>query len=697
MKSKASNTNKLTWNSSISELYKNGKLPKSIESLASAQVHRVIDLLNIFPLRAQLAPSLQKIKEARVDELFKGKAEVFNIKKQRSFSGRGKKNIPLFNITLIVKDSSDFLTLKWFNAYPNMVKKIESIEHVFFMGKVTDYKNAKQIINPTIINDDDFGNEEVLVEYPTINKISGSIIKSLIAKIPTTIWDTIPEVLPVNLLNENNLIARSTAFKALHGYNKNYLMKKSEAIQRMIYEEFFIDQAKIVARRLNNKKVITEKIIIDQEYLDQAITKLPYKLTIDQAKVIQEIKRDLASGTPMMRMLQGDVGSGKTTIAQLISLVIAKQGFQVAIMAPTETLANQHYRNLIHFFNDFNITSTNLTGSLKPKEKKERQNKIANGDFQVIIGTHALFQESVQFKNLKLAIIDEQHKFGVDQRLKLITKGNGVHSLIMSATPIPRTLQLINYGDLDISTIYSMPEGRKGTKTRIVGPENFQNFLSFVKTRLSLKEQVYVVVPAIEESELDLKNINETLLELKNYFPDVNVDTIHGQLSSEEKDNVAQKFYDKKIDILLATSVIEVGINVLNATVIAIYNPERFGLSSLHQLRGRVGRSDKPGFCFLVINENISENGIKRLKILEKTTDGFKIAEADLEFRGEGDVFGVEQSGSINNKRFANIFKNSDVLNKVSQDINTMIEHDDYRLLQLVENLEKDEKVRMTI
>jgi ATP-dependent DNA helicase RecG len=381
-------------------------------------------------------------------------------------------------------------------------------------------------------------------------------------------------------------------------------------------------------------------------------------------------------------------------------MIVIENGAQVALMCPTEALATQHYLSTKELFEEKEYNVKLLLGSTPAKEKKQIQKELAEGTIDFIIGTHSLIQDSVAFHQLGLAIIDEQHKFGVDQRIRLTSKTTGAHCLIMSATPIPRSLSLTQYGDLDISTIKVMPSGRKGHKTRIVTQDSYQQFLSFIMTRLSLKEQIYVVVPAINEnleSEQDFHNLVNVLDRFKKYFPNHNVEGLHGQMKADEKAQMFHDFKNHKVDILVSTSVIEVGINVLNATIMAIMNPERFGLSSLHQLRGRVGRGEKPGFCFLVNDKQISELSMERLKVIEDNTDGFKIAEEDLKIRGEGDLFGTDQSGSQSQKRLANIILHADVLNEARADALALIEKQDPDIEKLLQKFSGDERIFTTV
>lgn len=662
MKSKISNISKLSWKSNLVEL-NNGKSTKTIEALAEARIFSIFDLLWIFPLKLQIIPGVQSFANAEEGKLFLGEGQVVSAKAAPAFGRKGKGRVQLFNVTLIVKDPHEnhYLTLKWFNAYPNLQKKIKDLEYVSFLGEVKSFNGTVQIINPTL---DPKLEQGTLIQYPTVNKIAGTHIANLIKKIPAYLWEQ-----KINAVSDEyyqGSISLNNCFKSMHGINTD-TADLIEIKNRLIFEEFFVNQLKIESRKKFLKTKVSAVIAPTELQIKEAKNTLPYQLTDDQNKALSDILFDFKSGSQMMRILQGDVGCGKTSVAAIATILCAMDNKkQVAIMCPTEALASQHAKTFASLLDQLDITYAYLVGSTKTKVRNEIYKKLEEGNIQVIIGTHALFQEKVQFKQLSLVIIDEQHKFGVEQRQKLVSKGDNPHCLLMTATPIPRTLQLAQYGDLEISTIRTMPGGRKGIKTRIVQPANYEKYLSFIKTRVSLGEQVYVVVPAIEESEtLDIKNVVEHFNLCQKIFPELRISFLHGQMRPEEKEEVLNKFTQGCVDILISTSVIEVGINVINATVMSIYNPERFGLSSLHQLRGRVGRGEKPGFCFLVSDSQLSRQALERLSVVEKTTDGFIISEADLKIRGEGDLFGNSQSGSVNNYRLANVIEHNDVFNQV--------------------------------
>lgn len=660
MKSKASSTSTLNWSSPIHQLFKGSK-SKTADQLTAAGLKTLADLLWVFPLRTQTIPPLSPFDQIELGQYFRGAGKILSVQAKPNFRAKGKGRALLQNMTVIVQDihSPLHLHLKWFNAYGSVTAKLRSLEKILFTGVVQAFNGTLQIVNPETQEFDDQlqTQTELLVQYPTVNKVSPHHFAKVIKKIPENLWDNIQESLPTKLLERHKLSSLPTAFKTLHGrfdpdaYESDII---TQAQERLIYEEFFVDQIKILLRREKITSPVAPKITTKKDDLKKISSLFPFTLTADQNAAIEAILTDMATSKPMMRLIQGDVGCGKTAVAFVASMVVTQNNYQVALMCPTESLAFQHYQNARSLLKDCKIAY--LVGSLKPAQKKALQEAIKNGEYDFLIGTHALIQEAVEFKNLGLAIIDEQHKFGVEQRLKLVKKGSGTHCLIMTATPIPRSLSLTQYGDLDITTIKSMPTGRKGHKTRIITKSTIDKYYSFLMTRLTMGEQAYVVVPAIEESEFhDLQNLNQVLELYSTLFSDFKVAGLHGRLTTEEKQTILTDFKEHKIHLLIATSVIEVGIDVPNATVLAIINPERFGLSSLHQLRGRVGRGDKPGFCFLVAEAPLSAESTERLRVIENHTDGFIIAEEDLKLRGEGDLFGKDQSGSITQRRLANI------------------------------------------
>lgn len=687
-------------------LLSKGKKPAAhIDALVDAGVRTIEDLLWIFPLRALPMPRVRPFREAREGELFLGRGKIIHREIKPAFGRRTKGRFLLYNGFLVVKelDGDATLSLRFFNIYPQQKKQLEDLETVWFLGTLQEWRAQHQIVNPKIhaLIDADWASSlgDWLIEYPTINKVPGAYTGKLIAQLPAEFWQGLASDYGTDELTEFSL---SDALKTAHARlapNSLSPELKTKAEERLAYEEFFIDQLKITTRRRFIKKKAGPHIPVTPALLQSLLEQLPFQLTEDQLKSVNQILADMQTGHPMMRMLQGDVGCGKTVVAMLVALVVIQHGKQIAFMCPTESLAQQHAKTLQDLFGHLShVRPALILGSLKKKAKDLALDAVASGAVNFVIGTHSLFQESVKFRDLGLAVIDEQHKFGVEQRLMLTAKGAGTHCLIMSATPIPRTLSLAQYGDLDFTTIKSMPAGRKGIKTRIVLKENYEKYLGFIRQRLQLGDQGYFVFPAIEESETnELQNVTESFKKYQDLFPGVPLAMLHGKMKAEDKEATVAAFTAGKIRILISTSVIEVGINVPNASFMCVYHPERFGLSSLHQLRGRVGRGEKPGFCFLVTDAAISEASVQRLEILEQTTDGFEIAEADLKNRGEGDLFGVDQSGVVTRKRIADFHKHSHVLEKVYRDVQQLIADQPGKIDPLLLKLARDQKILDTI
>lgn len=705
MRSKPSLTADFEGSTPLLALAKTKAPSAHLQSLMDAGISTLADLLWVLPLRTIPMPRPKPFKEAREGELFLGCGRVIHREVKPAFGRRTKGRFLLHNAFVVVKEieGDATLPLRFFNLYPQQKKQIEDWKDIWFLGTMQEYKAQNQIVNPKVhtIVDESWVNSlgDWLIEYPTINKVPGSYTAKLIACLPKNTWEGIRSEFGTDEFNELPL---ATAFRILHAQvhpkeaSKEILIQAEE---RLAYEEFFIDQLKIMTRRRFIKKKKGPNVKIDKDVLTALTKRLPYNLTSDQTKAIEQILGDMNTGHPMMRMLQGDVGCGKTIVAFLVALSTTQQGYQVALMCPTEALAQQHAKSLVELFGDLPfLKPTLLLGSMKKKQKDSVYEALKSGDANFVIGTHSLFQDGVEFNKLALAIIDEQHKFGVEQRLMLTAKGAGTHCLIMSATPIPRTLSLAQYGDLDFTTIKMMPSGRKGIKTRIVSPENYEKYLQFLKQRLALGDQGYMVFPAIEESEaLSLQNVTSAFEKYQKELPGVRMAVLHGKMKAEDKEATVNAFTQGKLQILIATSVIEVGINVPNASFMCVYDPDRFGLSSLHQLRGRVGRGEKPGFCFLVPDKDLPPASYSRLEILEKTTDGFEIAESDLHNRGEGDLFGVDQSGVITRKRIADFIKHSHVLEKVYKDVQHLVSHDSKKIEPVLLKLARDQKILDTI
>ncbi len=510
-----------------------------------------------------------------------------------------------------------------------------------------------------------------LPDYPVIEpiyhltkKITNKQINSYILSALDTykINNNIPSILK----DKYNLIDEDKAINVIHNPKDEKSLKT--ALKTLKYEELYTYMKKV--KELKDKNEVHDnKYIknIDRKKVNEFVNKLPFELTTDQDKVLKEMLNDLESDTRMNRLLQGDVGSGKTIIAFLLAYALYTTNYQTAFMAPTEILAIQHYENAIKLFKDTNLKVELLTGKMTLKEKKEVYKKIENNEVHLLIGTHALISDNVLFNNLGLVITDEQHRFGVNQRDSLKNKSDNVDVLMMSATPIPRTYALTIYGDTDVSSIKTMPKGRLPVITKLKKTDELKDVLENIYSALKNNNQAYVIAPMIEESEdTDYTNVYDLKHKFELAFKNYKVEIMHGKMTKEEKDKVMQDYLDNKIHILISTTVIEVGVDIPNATVIVIFDADRFGLSQLHQLRGRVGRNSLQSYCFL-----ISDKDKERLNIMEEENDGYKISEADFKLRGQGDLFGNRQSGELIFK-LSDIRKDYDLLVKVRDDANEL-------------------------
>ena len=523
--------------------------------------------------------------------------------------------------------------------------------------------------------------------YPIYHKVKGLTDKNLNKYINLALkQEYVIDYIPDKIIEKYNFLSKKDALNLIHNPYNNVKLK--EALIRSKYEELFLFMLKI--NELKNKNSInnigySRDINIDK--INKFISSLPFTLTEDQNKTLKEIFDDLKSEKRMNRLVQGDVGSGKTIVAIISMYAMHLNNYQCALMAPTEILAHQHYENMINLFKNQNIVIKEILGSTPKKEKELIYEELKQGKIDMIIGTHALLQEQIEFKNLGLIITDEQHRFGVNQRSSLRNKGNMPDVLYLSATPIPRTYALTIYGDMDISIIKTRPEGRKEIITMVKDNSEITDVLKRIKNELDLGHQIYIVSPLIENDESEDEDIKKLERKFKLAFKNKNIGILHGKMTPKEKDAIMKKYQDKEIDILISTTVIEVGVDVKNATMIVIFDAYKFGLATLHQLRGRVGRNDLQSYCILVTNRET-----KRLDIMEKVSDGFLLAEEDFKLRGSGDLFGTRQSGDMNFK-IANLTKDYNILLQAKEDSNEILkEIDNYPLLKgvLKESINKD-------
>lgn len=654
------------------------------------------DLLQFFPYRYIDRTTLTTIKEvqkqiAAVD--YASDVQLKGIITNIKLIGvkRGKR------LTAQLNDGTGIIELVWFNGISWLQKSLEADKQYLVYGKPYLFNHSINITHPEIetaaASDLQFSGT-IQPVYSSTEKLKARGLNSkAIAKLTHTLVEQLPqyeieENLPESILAKYRLIGRFEACKKIHfPENEQELL---HATRRLKFEELFIDQIRMLrlktARHQSSIGFIFKQIEnIFTPFYNQY---LPFELTEAQKRVVKEIRKDLLSGRQMNRLLQGDVGSGKTVVALLSMLMAIDNGFQSCLMAPTEILAQQHYQTISELVQPLKLQVALLTGSVKGKARKLILEQLANGTIHILIGTHALIEETVQFDNLGLVVIDEQHRFGVEQRAKLWTKNQlSPHILVMTATPIPRTLAMTYYGDLDVSVIDELPPGRKEIKTVHKKESERLAVFGFLKEQINEGRQIFIIYPLIEESEkLDLNNLMEGVVAIERAFPKPNyhIGILHGKMKPADKDFEMARFLNKQTQIMVATTVIEVGVNVPNATVMVIENAERFGLSQLHQLRGRVGRGAHQSFCILMTGDKLNNDARVRIQTMLQTNDGFKIADVDMQLRGPGEIEGTRQSGAPQFK-IANIMTDETILREARSTAEELLETDP--LINAPENL----------
>jgi ATP-dependent DNA helicase RecG len=667
--------------------YIKGVGPKLGAVLSKRGIYTVQDLLEWYPRTYEDRRAARAIASLEAGQVVSVRARVLSV---RSMSlGRSRRKM----YEVVVGDSSGRIACKYFRVpYRGYFERFESGLEVQISGKVIYYRNKKEFHHPDIhpVRDDENSEDQLIPLYTDTEGLSPSklrkIIDTALKSLPNEAVSAPPvkkndlvyrspegvkENLPQWLLEKYQLVPKLQSMLEIHqpplDQAELFLKFRSPAQRRVIFEEFFKLEFLLAFRKQGLQKEQSHAFRGNNSLIPQFLKSLPFELTQAQHRSFAEVKADLEKPHPMHRLVQGDVGSGKTIVALLGALYAIESGYQAAIMVPTEILAEQHYRNALQLLDPLGVKVCLLTGTIKPKERESIGDDIRSGRCQLIVGTHALIQEDVAFHNLGLVIIDEQHRFGVEQRNKLKAKGKSPHFLIMTATPIPRTLAMTVYGDLDVSIIDELPKGRQPIVTRKTFESKRDKVFGFVEEQVKKGRQAYVVYPLVEESEkLDLKNAEEEFEKIKARFPAFRVGLLHGKMKSSEKDAIMRDFRDNKIHILVATTVIEVGVDVPNANIMVIEHAERFGLSQLHQLRGRVGRGEHKSYCILVLGYAVSDEAGKRAEIMEETTDGFKIAEADLEMRGPGEFLGRRQSG-LPGFKMANLVRDVLILQEARQ------------------------------
>lgn len=644
-------------NQNIGEIKNIGE--QRLKKLNKLGIFTVKDLIEYFPRDYDDRSKVTKINELELNKVItvKGrvvaKPEVMRVRAMQITKTR-------------IDDGTGILELVWFNQ-PYLKNTIKAKEEYMFTGKVTEKYARLQMESPEyeIIDDKALLNSgRIIPVYASTYKFSQKLFRGIIFDTLKEIKGQLEEFMPENIRKSFNLCDRSFAIENIHfpENDESFFMAR----HRLVFEELFLLQMRLLQLKGNVKKKKSGVIFKSFSYKKLA-DQLPFEFTNAQKRVLKEITDELKAGELMNRLVQGDVGSGKTAVAMAVAYIAVNNGYQCAMMAPTDVLANQHFEGFKKVFEPLGINCVLLSGAQKKKEKTAVYNALEEGSADIVIGTHAVIQEAVKFKNLGLVITDEQHRFGVNQRMLLAEKGENPHILVMTATPIPRSLALILYGDLDISIIDELPPGRQKIDTIAVNTTYHQRVYNFIIKNANEGRQSYIICPMIEEGEnKELKAVIEYTDRLRaEVFYELRVECIHGKMKNDVKQEIMKEFAEGKIDVLVSTTVIEVGINVPNATIMLIENAERFGLSQLHQLRGRVGRGSDKSYCVL-ISDSKNKVTAQRLKVMTQTENGFEISEKDLELRGPGDFFGTRQHG-VPELKIANLYKDIPILKEVQK------------------------------
>ena len=659
--------------------YLTGVGPMRAETLGKElDIHSLRDLLSYYPYKYVDRSRIYAINELDANMPFiQIKGQILST--ETMGEGRGKRLVAHFS------DGTGVVDLVWFQGIKFAQKSLKLFKPYIVFGRPTVFNQRIQVAHPEMEAAEEIRLSTIGFRpfYVTTEKmkrmgLQSNTIEKMMHAVMDQITEPLPETLTPDIIEENHLISLTDALRHIHFPQNTEWLKRAEL--RLKFEELFYVQ-------LNILRYVRERQIHFRGYLFNKIgdifntfyhQNLPFALTEAQKRVIREIRRDLCTGKQMNRLLQGDVGSGKTLVALMSMLIALDNGYQACLMAPTEILANQHFDTIQSLLFGMNVRVELLTGSIKGKRRESILQGLLTGDVQILIGTHAVIEETVQFHSLGFVVIDEQHRFGVEQRSKLWKKNvQPPHILVMTATPIPRTLAMTIYGDLDVSVIDQLPPGRKPVTTIHQYDNQRASLFHSIHRQLAEGRQVYFVYPLITESEkIDLKNLEEGYLHICEAFANYKVCKVHGKMKAAEKDAQMQLFVTGKAQIMVATTVIEVGVNVPNASVMVVENAERFGLSQLHQLRGRVGRGADQSYCILVTKQKLAEETRKRLDIMVRTNDGFEIAEADLKFRGPGDLEGTQQSGTAFDLKIANLARDGQIIQMAREAAQRLMESD---------------------
>jgi ATP-dependent DNA helicase RecG len=646
--------------------YVKGVGPRLAETFAARGIRTAQDALYFFPKGYEDRRRIVPMRELSAGMTVPVRGKILSVQ------GGGRRFAGPRLLEVVVSDGTGRLAAKWFRFHPSLAERFRVGETVTLCGHVRLFRFFPEMHHPEILGTEEEADPvhsgRIVPVYPEVEGIPPRILRKIQWEVVRGHAAKESECFPSWILAKAGVPPLSESLAVIHfpsdGADAAKFREFSTPEQRrLVFGELFSLQWALAKRRAGTVREAAIPLPWDREIVSEIRKRLPFELTGAQRRVVNEILKDLGRPHPMHRLLQGDVGSGKTIVAWIAAMVAWRHGAQSAIMAPTEILAEQHYRRFSSLAGGLDARVVLLSASLPPKEREAVRRRIRDGEADIAVGTHALIQESVEFPRLALGIIDEQHRFGVLQRAALRRKANvAPHLLVMTATPIPRTLAIALYGDLDVSVIDEMPKGRIPVLTRIVGEGGRGKVFDAIRREVALGGRAYIVLPLVEESEkIALRDATRTAARVREAFPDVGVGLLHGRMKAEEKEVVMRGFQSGALRILVSTTVVEVGVDVPEATVMVVEHAERFGLSQLHQLRGRVGRGSRPSHCFLMVGGNEGEEASARLAIMEKTTDGFRIAEEDLRIRGPGDFAGVRQSG-IPDLVFADLVRDEGML-----------------------------------
>ncbi len=647
--------------------YLKGVGPALGDILSKNGVKTVKDLIEIYPRTYEDRRSGIKINQLKLDQLVSLKTQL--VKVQAIPLGRTNRRI--YDITL--QDSTGAIHCKFFRVpYKGYFERFKPFQEIRVVGKVIEYRGRLEFHHPDLrdIDPEEELQDEVIPVYVEMEGISSfkwqKLIRFALSELAKNRENLKFDAIPLSIRQKAELKGYMDSIKSVHCPDKDkyleFIEMKSAAHRRLIFEEFFLLEVFLFSKKLGLQNENSPIYKSQGKIKKNVIASLPFQLTKGQLNAVKDIEFDFLKGHPMHRLIQGDVGCGKTLVAFLAVILMKENSYQSCIMVPTEILAEQHYKNALNYLSEHGLNIAILTGKTKASERRDIFEKLASGQIDLLIGTHALIEDEVRFKSLSLVVIDEQHRFGVNQRAKLKAKGSSPHFLVMTATPIPRTLSMTVFGDLDVTLIKDLPPGRMPIQTRAIFQNKQSQALDFLKQQIEKGRQGYIVFPLVEESEkIDLKNATEEFERLKNLWPSIRWALLHGKMKSAEKEETMLAFKNREFDVLVSTTVIEVGVDVPNANIMIIEHAERFGLSQLHQLRGRVGRGEHKSFCVLIMGYAVNEVSKERVSFMEKSTDGFEIAEFDLKIRGPGEFLGTKQSGLVSFK-IADLMKNQDIL-----------------------------------